>query len=85
MREVVYLLCSLTSLACMALLFRGFQITRLPLLFWSSAAFLLFASSNTLLFIDMVIIPQHDLSLFRQITTLGGVVLLLYGLIRTNS
>ena len=84
MREVVYLLCALTSVACMALLFRAYRRTRLPALFWSSAAFLIFAFSNVILFIDLVVVPQHDFSLFRQLITLVGVVLLLYGLIRTK-
>ena len=85
MREIVYLLCALTSAACMVLLYRAYRRTRLPLLFWSAAAFLVIAFSNTLLFVDLVMVPHYDLSLFRQITTLCGVMLLLYGLIRTNS
>jgi hypothetical protein len=84
MREVVYLLCALTSVACMALLFRAYRRTRLPALFWSSAAFLIFAFSNVILFIDLVVVPQHDFSFFRQLITLVGVILLLYGLIRTK-
>jgi hypothetical protein len=85
MREIVYLLCALTSVACMALLYRAYRRTRLTALFWSSAAFLAIAFSNTLLFIDLVLVPHYDLSLYRQVTTLLGVILLLYGLIRTNS
>ena len=84
MREVVYMLCALTSIACMALLFRAYRRTRLPALFWSSAAFLIFAISNIVLFVDLVLVPQHDFSLFRQAITLVGVILLLYGLIRTR-
>jgi Family of unknown function (DUF5985) len=85
MPETVYLLCALTSVACMALLFRHYRRTRLRLLFWSSAAFLAFALANILLFVDLVIFPQYDLLFVRQIITLGGVVLLLYGLIRTDT
>lgn len=85
MAETVYLLCALTSVACTALLFRGYRRSRAPLLFWSSAAFLAFAGANVLLFIDLVVVPQYDLQLWRQAAMLGGVVLLLYGLIRTNS
>jgi len=85
MAETVYLLCALTSVAVMALLFRHYRRTRLPLLFWSSAAFFAFAFGNILLFVDLVIIPQYDLLMVRQAITLTGVVLLLYGLIRTNS
>jgi hypothetical protein len=85
MREIVYLLCALTSAACMVLLYRAYRRTRLAPLFWSAAAFLAIFLSNALLFVDLVMIPHYDLSLFRQLTTLAGVVLLLYGLIRTNS
>lgn len=84
--KIVYLLCALTSLACMGLLMRHHLRTRLPLLFWSGLAFLLFALANIILFIDFVVVPySHDLSLWRNGTTLIGVVLLLYGLIRTKT
>jgi len=85
MREIVYLLCALTSAACTALLLRGYRRTRVPLLFWSSAGFLALAASNALLFVDLAIFPEYDLSMYRQITTLTGVVLLLYGQIRTHT
>lgn len=85
MAEIVYLLCALTSVACMLLLMRRYRATRLPLLFWSSIAFLAFAIANVLLYIDLVIFPQHDLLLWRQAINGVGVVLLLYGLIRTNA
>jgi hypothetical protein len=85
MREVVCLLCALTSVACMVLLIRGYRRTGAALLFWSAAGFLGFAISNLLLFTDLVILPEYNLSLYRQAATLAGVALLLYGLIRTNS
>ena len=81
----VYLLCALTSLACMGLLMRHYTRTRLPLLFWSGGAFLLFALANIILFVDLVVMPQHDLAVWRNGVTLAGVVLLLYGLIRTKT
>lgn len=84
MAEIVYLLCALTSTACMILLLRGYSRTRKPLLLWSGFAFLAFALSNTLLFIDLVMVPEFNLSIARQAVTLLGVVLLLYGLIRTE-
>jgi hypothetical protein len=85
MAEIVYVLCALTSIACTVLLFRGYRRTRAALLFWSSAGFLAFALANILLFVDLVVFPQYNLLLCRQIVTLAGVILLLYGLIRTNS
>lgn len=83
--QTVYLLCALTSLACMLLLMRHYTRTRLPLLFWSGLGFLFFAMGNILLFIDLVLVPQHDLAVWRNAITLAGVVLLLYGLIRTKT
>lgn len=85
MPEIVYLLCALTSVACTVLLFRGFRRSRMALLFWSSAAFFAFALANILLFVDLCVLPQYDLLLLRQTVNFAGVVLLLYGLIRTQS
>jgi hypothetical protein len=84
--QLVYLLCAATSLMCMALLARRYKQTKVALLFWSSLAFLAFAISNILLFIDLVVVgPAYDLSFWRTIPTLVGVVLMLYGLIRTET
>jgi hypothetical protein len=83
--KTVYLLCALTSLACMALLIRHYVRTRLPLLFWSGLGFLLFALSNIFLFIDLALMPQYDFVVWRNAVTLAGVVVLLYGLIRTKA
>lgn len=82
---IVYLLCALTSFTCMALLMRHYFRTRLPLLFWSGMGFLLFAMANTVLFIDLVLVPNRDLSILRNGITLAGVIVLLYGLIRTKA
>jgi hypothetical protein len=83
--KIVYLLCALTSLACTGLLMRHYLRTKLPLLFWSGLGFLLFAVANVLLFVDLVLIPQYDLAMWRNAITLAGVVVLLYGLIRTKN
>lgn len=83
--KIVYLLCALTSLCCMGLLMRHYFRTRLPLLFWSGLAFLLFALANIILFVDFVIIPDGDLAIWRNGATLAGVVVLLYGLIRSKT
>ncbi|HLP78134.1 MAG TPA: DUF5985 family protein [Candidatus Paceibacterota bacterium] len=85
MAETVYMLCALTSIACTGLLLRGYLRTRLALLFWSGIAFLAFALANILLFVDLVMVSHYDLAVWRQSLTLCGVMLLLYGLIRTNN
>jgi hypothetical protein len=82
--KIIYILCALTSFVCMILLLRHYARTKLPLLLWSGLAFMLFAATNALLFVDLVMIPDMNLILWRNGLTLAGVVLLLYGLIRTR-
>jgi hypothetical protein len=84
--QIVYLLCAVTSFTCMALLLRGYKRTRVPLLLWSGSAFLAFTFSNLILFIDLAVMgPDYDLWVWRTVPTLIGVLLQLYGLIRTNT
>jgi hypothetical protein len=79
--KAVYILCALTSLACAWLLWRGYQRTGTRLLLWSCLCFTGLALNNIMLFVDLVILPDVDLSLWRALPALAGVVLLLYGLI----
>jgi hypothetical protein len=81
MAETVYLLCALTSIACAALLIRGYQKARERLLLWTSLCFIGLAINNVLLFVDLVVIPSVDLSLLRSGTALAAMAVLLYGLI----
>ncbi|HWJ21507.1 MAG TPA: DUF5985 family protein [Gemmatimonadaceae bacterium] len=81
MAIIVYVLCALTSLACAALLLRGYRQSRVRLLFWSGWCFVGLFLNNVLLIVDVRIIPQLDLSLIRLIPALIGVGLLLYGLV----
>ncbi len=81
MGQIVYLLCFLTSFACSVFLFRGFRSTKYKLLFWSGLGFVGFALNNLVLMIDMMIVPQIDLSLLRTLLSVVGMTLLVYGLI----
>jgi hypothetical protein len=81
MAEAVYLLCALASLACALLLLRGHRRTRAPLLFWSSLCFAGLVVNNVLLFVDIVVVPEHDLRVLRAGTALVSLALLLYGLV----
>jgi hypothetical protein len=84
--QIVYLLCAITSFTCMVLLLRGYRRTKVALLFWSGWAFLAFTIANLMLFVDLAIVgPAYDLWVFRTVPTLVGVLLQLYGLIRTNT
>jgi hypothetical protein len=85
MAEIVYVLCGLTSVLCAALLFRQFRATRSLLLFWGTGSFICLALTNILLFVDLVILPNIDLSTLRAGVSLVGMVMLLYGLIRERS
>ena len=77
----VYVLCAITSVACAWLLFRGYRRTGTRLLLWSGLCFAGLAINNIMLFVDLVVLPGVDLSLWRAIPALAGVVLLLYGLV----
>jgi hypothetical protein len=79
--SAVYLLCAATSVACGALLLRGYLAGRSRLLLWSSLCFALLAVQNSLLFYDLVIRPDLDLSLYREVAGLAGLSLLLFGLV----
>jgi hypothetical protein len=81
MAEIVYSLCAALSLTCAVLLFRGFRANRARLLFWSGLCFVGLAANNVLLLIDLIVVPQIDLSAVRAATALGGLSLLLFGLI----
>jgi energy-converting hydrogenase Eha subunit G len=81
MAETVYGLCALTSLVCAILLARTYRQTKVRLLLWSSLCFFGLAANNILLFVDLVILPDVDLSIIRTAPALAGMLLLVYGLI----
>jgi uncharacterized protein DUF5985 len=78
---IVYALCALTSLACAALLLRGYRRTKVRLLLWSGLCFSGLALNNILLFIDVRVLPEVDLSIIRTIPAVIGILLLVFGLI----
>jgi hypothetical protein len=80
--EWVYALCTVTSVVCAILLQRGYHRSRMRLLFWASLCFVGFALNNILLFIDLIVFPTEiDLSVWRTVPAVMGVMLFLYGLI----
>ena len=81
MAIVIYSLCTLTSFACLVLLFRGYAQSRSRLLFWSALCFLGLAASNVLLILDRVVYPQVYLYPWRLLAGLGGYVLMIIGLV----
>jgi hypothetical protein len=85
MAEAVYVLCALTSAACAVLLWRGYLRSYTNLLFWSSLCFLGLAANNVLLFIDLVVVPSIDLSLWRNGLSVAAMIVLLFGLVWESS
>lgn len=85
MAAAVYVLSALTSLLCAVLLLRAYAAGRARLLLWSGVCFLWFAANNVLLFVDLELVPDTDLSLARSGTALVGALTLLVGLIWEDS
>lgn len=81
MAVLVYALCAMTSFACMVLLLKAYSASRVKLLLWSGLCFAGLTLNNVLLFIDVRIVPEYDLSVWRTIPAVVGVGLLIYGLI----
>ena len=81
MVTAVYGLCALSSLACAVLLLRGFLRTRVKLLLWSGLCFTGLAANNVILFVDLRVVPEFDLSVWRTLPAVIGVAFLLYGLV----
>lgn len=81
MEGFVYILSTLTALACTFLLLRGYARSGTRLLLWCGIFFLAMSLENGILFYDRVIVPEIDLAILRQCVVLLGVTLLLYGLI----
>lgn len=81
MAEAIYLLCALTSTACAVLLFRSWRLARERLLVWSAVCFVALAVNNAILFADLVVFPQTDLLLLRNLAAFVGMSSLLAGLI----
>lgn len=78
---VVYALCAATSLACSILLYRGYKRSASRLLLWSALCFAGLFLNNALLIVDLQILPEQDLSVWRTLPALAGISFLVYGLI----
>ncbi len=81
MAAVSYSLCVLTALACAILLTRAYRTSRSRLLFWGALCFWGLTLTNAIAFVDVLVIPEHDLYLSRLATGLVSVSVLLYGMV----
>ncbi len=78
---VLAMLALQTSFACMVLLFRGYEKSRVRLLLWSALCFVFLTANNLFLVLDLAN-PDIDFRPYRLVTALLGVSFLLYGFIR---
>ncbi len=81
MAQAVYILGTLTTLACGILLLRGYGRGRSKLLLWSAICFFGLALSNALVFADLVIFTRIDLYFWRLLAAALAMAALMYGLI----
>jgi hypothetical protein len=81
-QALVYLLCMLTSAACLALLVRGYRRTRAKLLLWCSLCFVGLTLNNLFVVLDEVVIgPEIDLRPIRLAFQLAALAVLIYGFV----
>jgi hypothetical protein len=78
---LVYLLCAATCLLCAAMLLRGYRQTAVRLLFWSGLCFVGLMLDNLMLYVDVVVVPDVNLAVWRKLPGLVAIVLLLFGLV----
>jgi hypothetical protein len=53
----------------------------MPLLLWSGTCFVFLALNNLIVVLDLLILPEIDLSIVRNATSLIGVSALLFGFV----
>lgn len=81
MPGVVFILCMLTSLVSGLLLWRAAEGPSRRLLMWSAMFFFGMAINNAILFADVIVGPQTDLTLPANAVALVSVIALLYALV----
>lgn len=77
----VYLLCAATSLLCAIMLFHSYARERVPLLMWSGLCFAGLTLDNLILYVDIFIVPDVDLSIVRKLPGLVAFGVLVFGLV----
>jgi hypothetical protein len=83
MAELVYVTCALMSCACAVLLFRGYRRSASHLLLWSAICFGILALNNSVLVVDMIVLPEVDIGgpFWRNLLSASAGSVLLFGLI----
>jgi hypothetical protein len=78
---LVYMFCFITCAICAGLLVRSWWKTRTRLLLWIAISFILLAVNNFFLFADTTLFPEVDPSIYRTISAVAAVSVLIFGLI----
>ena len=81
LETIIYLLCVVAGLLCAFLLARAYTRGRTRLLIWSSICFAMLALNNLVVAIDVLLLPEVDLTIPGAVTALLAVAVLLYGFI----
>jgi hypothetical protein len=81
MEAIVYAAGALTTLVCAILLLQAYGRVRRRLLLWSGLCFAVLTFSNSLVFVDLILLPDRDIYVYRLFTAVIALALLLYGLI----
>ncbi|MGH9605288.1 MAG: DUF5985 family protein [Terracidiphilus sp.] len=81
MGSVAYILCTLVCLVCAIMLLRGYFRGRHRLLLWSGICFAGLTISNIFVFLDLVLLPNVDLYVWREVTAAVSILILLFGMI----
>jgi hypothetical protein len=81
MGAIIYSLCTLTALACAYLLLQAYRRGGYRLLLWSGLCFIGLTINNLLLVLDKLVFVHTDLSLWRILSALIAMTVLLYGLV----
>jgi hypothetical protein len=83
--EAIYLLSAATCLVAAAMLLRQYRRRRAPLLLWSFIAFIGLSINNVLVYVDLVLVTDADLSTPRAAAGAIAMLVLVYGLIWEGS
>lgn len=78
---MVYVLCLFTSLLCALLLYKSYLEGRSKLLLYCALCFLGLAFNNLILFLDLNVILEVDLSPYRNFVGVVAVTCMIWGLI----
>lgn len=84
MTEAVYIGCAIASLICAYLMFSAYKAKPARLPFWTGVCFFGLFLNNVFLVVDLLLVPQIDLSPIRLLCGLVPSVFLIYAFVRDS-